>query len=408
MLVVGICCTICPYTLLPFESSEETPSLTHHRETGLSAIAFALICLFVPPNVVPPKWNKIHTSLKTFDGLGILSGVGFVVPMLILMCQASSLKKRLPVLIALTVMSILFMAVFMLLGFRNRKVRPVVPFSLFRNRTIAAILVQNILFGAVYYGFTYFVPLYLQVVRGMQPMKGSALFVPYFVMHGVWSTVSGLIVSLLQNRGRKSYSYVLTFGFLVWTLAMGLLAWQSSMVDSSLGLFVLFEVFVGFGTGSVFQNSIMAIRAQVTSEHNAVAVSTRNVLRFFGGALGIAISSVVLENRLKYTMPWRLEWVSDSAFSRTPEKQLSPSDQVLVQHAYAGAIAWAWYISTCMIGMCVLLCLLIRDTQVPIAKPRQRQPVNDSEACPFWISLQSMSKDRSQQPSIKDSQREFD
>ncbi|KAK4508815.1 hypothetical protein PRZ48_002554 [Zasmidium cellare] len=84
----------------------------------------------------------------------------------------------------------------------------------------------------------------------------------------------------------------------------------------------------------------MAIRSHGTSEHNAVAVSTRNVLRFFGGALGIAIFSVVLEERLKWTMPWRLEWVSDSAFSRTPQGELSPPDRVLVQHSYAGAISW--------------------------------------------------------------------
>ncbi|KAK4508816.1 hypothetical protein PRZ48_002555 [Zasmidium cellare] len=155
----------------------------YYMETGLSAVSFILICLFVPPNVKPPRWQHIRSTLKTFDGLGILSGIGFVVPLLILTCQVSTLKNRLPVLIALAVITPVFFSIFLALGFSKRKVRPVVPFMLFRNQTIAAILVQNVLFGAVYYGFTYFVPLYLQVVRELDPVKGSALFVPYFATH---------------------------------------------------------------------------------------------------------------------------------------------------------------------------------------------------------------------------------
>ncbi|KAF2158439.1 hypothetical protein M409DRAFT_71642 [Zasmidium cellare ATCC 36951] len=352
-----------------FSLSGNAWNVMYYMETGMAAVAFALIYLFVPPNIVAPRWEQVNETLKSFDGFGMLSGAGFIVPLLILVCQASSLKKQEAVLIALSVLCAVSLTVFMTLGFRDRKVRPVIPFALFCNRTIAAILAQNVLFGAVYYGFIYFVPLYLQVVREKQPVLASAIFVPYFATHGIWSTVSGLILSMLQNKGRRSYSYVLSFGFAIWTLAMGLLAWHSNRVASPLALFVVFEILVGLGTGSVFQNSIMAIRAQVTADLNAVAVSTRNVLRFFGGALGIAICSTVLENRLKYSMPWRLEWVSDTAFSRTPKDMLSPSDYLLVQHSYARAIAWIWYIATGMIALSLVLCLLIKDKTCPAIKP---------------------------------------
>lgn len=316
--------------------------------------------------------------MKTFDTWGILSGAGFVIPTLIMMCQGSSLGSNSPITIVLIILIILCCSMFMYLGCKTRDVRPVIPFVLFRNPTIAAILVQNVLFGAAYYSFTYFVPLYLQVVRGLSPLMGSALFIPYFATHGIWSTISGLIVSYLQNRGQKSYSYVLTFGFCIWTLAMGVLAWYSSAQPPSIGPFIVFEILVGLGTGSTFQNSIMAIRAQVTAEHNAVAVSARNVLRFFGGALGIAVSSVVLEQRLKSTMPVRLEFISDSAFTRPQNANLTEDDLELTQHSYAGAIAWSWYVSTGMIGLCVLLCFLVKDNRkAPKAPPRPDRDLED-------------------------------
>nr|POE93500.1 putative transporter c3h1.06c [Quercus suber] len=348
----------------------------YYMEFGLALAAFALICLYVPANVQPPKGSDIRSTLREFDTYGILTGIGFIVPLLILMCQGSGFGADSPVTIALIVLMIICGMVFMYLGFQTRPVRPVIPFVLFRNRTITAIFVQNVLFGAVYYAFTYFVPLYLQTVREFSPLTASALFVPYFVTHGIWSTISGLIVSHLQNRGRKSYSYVLTFGFSVWTLAMGLLAWYSYSRTPSLGHFVGLEILVGLGTGSTFQNSIMAIRAQVTAEHNAVAVSARNVLRFFGGALGIAVSSVVLEERLKWTMPWRLEWISDTAFSRPPTGSLDAADRELAEVAYARAIAWVWYVAAGMVGLCMLLCFLVRDTRVVKTETKQTSREN--------------------------------
>lgn len=307
----------------------------------------------------------MKTTLKRFDTLGILTGTVFVIPLLILISQGSSFAIKSPVTIVLIIFTVLGSAAFLYFGWKDRKVRPVVPFVLFRNPTITAILLQNVLFGAVYYTVTYFIPLYWQVVRSKSPLRGAVLFIPYFVTHGFWSTISGQIVSYLQNRGKKSYSYVLTFGFGIWTISMALIAWESAKRQSCTAVIVVMEVLIGFGTGSVFQNSIMAIRAQVTAEHNAVAVSARNVLRFFGGALGIAISSSVLEMRLKYSMPWRLEYVSDTAFSHSPTAGLSAADQAIVHHAYGLAISTIFYVSTGMLGICFLLCVVIRDVRMP-------------------------------------------
>jgi MFS family permease len=335
-------------------------------ETVLALGMLGLVHAFVPvnSNVEPPPERSNWSIIKSTDIAGIVAGSAFAIPGLILIAQGNRLGPRSPITIALIVVTVLSFTTFIYLGLKDRGVRHVVPFELFMNRTIVVILVQNVFLGAAYYTLMYFLPINFQVVRKLTAIESATFITPYMLMHGIWTTASGFIISFLQRRGHASYSYILTFGFGIWTLAMCLLAFFSgkSQVDAILIAFL--GVLVGFGTGSVFQNSIMAIRAQVTAEKNATAVSTRNVLRFFGGALGTAISSTIMESRMTALLPAHLQGVSQIVFARLPES-LSPADAVLVQEAYAGAISLVFYIAAAMVGLCFLLCPLIKDTRTP-------------------------------------------
>jgi len=289
-----------------------------------------------------------------------------------LICEGTSLPT--PVLIALGVLTGVFTILFLWLGFKSdRTVRPIVPFFLFKNRTLAAIYMQNILFGGAYYSFTYFLPLSFQVVAGWSLIKSAVSMIPYFVTHGTWGIFSALIVRDLQKRGHRSFSYMFYFGFGVWMIADGLIAWNFSATVP--GLVYFLEVLVGFGTGSTFTNSVLAIRAQVTAEHNAVAVGTRNVLRFFGGALGTAISSVILSTQFSAALPSRLEYLAEEA-SEPNTTGLSASDERIVHEAYTKAVGWVFYISLAFLGGCFLLNLLIKDNKQKKPAPRDVENSN--------------------------------
>ncbi|KXT15049.1 hypothetical protein AC579_4878 [Pseudocercospora musae] len=329
---------------------------------GLSVLAWLAVFFCVPANCRPPPGEQIRSVLKAIDYYGILSGAATVVAGLLLLSKYSDLERA--VVIALAVITAVSTTIFLVLGFLPNRgaIRPIVPFKLFRNRTIATILVQNVLFGATYYSFSYYLPLNLQVVRELPALTASVYQVPYYVTHGAWSTVSALVILQLQKRGWRSYSLIFFCGFAVWTVAMVVLALDSEYRVR--GLVNFLSILVGIGTGSSFQNSVLAISVQADRDTKALAVGTRNVLRSFGGALGTAVSSAVLQQRLQATLPRDLPadfHIADSAFSHASFERLSDAQRAQVEESYDGAIMWVFFVSAIFMAVCFLLCPLIKD-----------------------------------------------
>ncbi|USW55846.1 Putative MFS transporter superfamily [Septoria linicola] len=137
--------------------------------------------------------------------------------------------------------------------------------------------------------------------------------VPYFITHGLVSALSAQLVVYLKSKGRRSYSLVMSSGFTIWTVAMALLGWEC--VAQIHHLVLAFGIFVGLGTGSVFQNSVSALSSAVDRDEEAVAVGTRNVVRFFGGALGTAISYAVLNADMRAHLPPELKYLAGGNLS---------------------------------------------------------------------------------------------
>lgn len=239
-------------------------------------------------------------------------------------------------------------------------------------RLLCRILIQNVLFGGAYYSFNYYMPINLQVVRELSPIRASAYQVPYYVTHGVWSTVSALIILRLQRKGGRSYSLIFLTGFATWTIAMVALAVDAEYQVPD--LVIILMVLVGIGTGSSFQNSVLAISAQADKETRGLAVGTRNILRFFGGALGTAISSALMRNRLFAKLPPEMDFhMAASTFSHSALQKFDPAEQVAVQEAYNSAITWVFAGAAIMVGICFLLCPLIKDKSQKQVKDEEIQ-----------------------------------
>ncbi|KAF1821482.1 MFS general substrate transporter [Dissoconium aciculare CBS 342.82] len=333
-------------------------------ESGLVACSIVLTYLWVPANCKPPAKDEIWNVLKTVDYFGILSGICFILPALVLICQGSDFDMRSGLFIFLVACSGISLIVFLVLGFTKRNVRPLIPFILFRNRTITAILLQNLLLGSAYYTFTYFLVFTLEVAHGYTPIQAAGLMSIYYVTHGFASTTSALLINALQRRGFKSYLFVFVGAFSTWTIANAMLAYTSSLTSLGsgfLGVLIILEIMVGLGTGSTFANGVLLLRANVTADLSAVSVGTRNVFRFMGGAIGTAISALILRSTLVAHLPDRLHHIADSAFSHPHLDLFSDEDADLILRGYAGATSTVFYVAAGFVGCCLLLCVLIKD-----------------------------------------------
>ena len=90
---------------------------------------------------------------------------------------------------------------------------PMMPLSMFTNAPVAAILAQNFFFGMVYYVNLYYIPLYIENVRGWSQLKSAAFLISICVPQTLVGVISGRYISHYRR-----YGVGIWFGFAVWTV----------------------------------------------------------------------------------------------------------------------------------------------------------------------------------------------
>ncbi|RMX86663.1 hypothetical protein D0869_02918 [Hortaea werneckii] len=224
-------------------------------------------------------------------------------------------------------------------------------------------------------------------VRDRTPLIAACLQLPLVFAQSSFSTMSGLYMSRFNRYGE-----IIWGGFGIWTVGAGLLTLADEHIH--IGLICFFLVLVGFGTGMVFQPTLVALQAHCPKAQRAVIVSNRNFLRSSGGAVGLAVSSAILGNVLKGALPQRLHYVAQSTFAAPDLSTFSTADQTAIKSAYASASRAVFIWCVPCVGVCFLLCSLIKDGGLQRKEEKEaalqqtkeektpRHSVGDEEKCP--------------------------
>ncbi len=77
----------------------------------------------------------------------------------------------------------------------RRAAEPILPLSLFRNRTFATTSAIGFIVGLALFGAVTFLPLYLQIVKGQSPTRSGLQLTPMMAGLLVTSIVSGNLIS---------------------------------------------------------------------------------------------------------------------------------------------------------------------------------------------------------------------
>ncbi|KAK4580417.1 hypothetical protein LTR86_000620 [Recurvomyces mirabilis] len=308
--------------------------------------------LYLPTNM--PKLNMKQT-LAQIDWLGLIFGTAAVILLLIPISSGGQAGTpwNSPEIIAMFVVGAACLAAFIFAEWKWARL-PMMPLSMFKKASVAAMLAQSFLLGAAYYSILYFLPLYFQNVRGKSPLIAAVLQLPLVVAQSSLSTAGGLYISYFNRYGE-----VIWIGFGLWTLGAGLLVLADEHLN--FGLIAFFLVIIGFGTGLVFQPTLVALQAHCPKSQRAVVTSNRNFLRSSGGAVGLAVSSAILTNVLKGTLPPRLASIANSTFAAPSLAGYSEADRKAIKHAYSAASRAVFIWCVPLVGICLLLCALIKD-----------------------------------------------
>jgi EmrB/QacA subfamily drug resistance transporter len=248
----------------------------------LGAVALAVIAAVLPA----PSPRRAHE----IDYLGaVLLSVALTAVILFTSLGGTTFPWTSPVILGLIAAGIVSTAAFIVVERRARE--PILPLSLFRNRTFAIAAGVGLIVGLSLFGSVTYLPIYLQVVKAESPTASGLQLMPMMLGMLVTSVMSGRIIS---RWGRYKIfpmtgTALMTIGLLLLSrLSAELSVWQISLDALVLGL----------GLGMVMQVLVMAVQNSVDYENLGVATAGTTLFRSIGGALGVALFGAIFANGL--------------------------------------------------------------------------------------------------------------
>jgi EmrB/QacA subfamily drug resistance transporter len=172
------------------------------------------------------------------------------------------------------------------IGWESRAGEPLVPFSIFRLRTLAAANVAGLVLGTALFGMFLMLTLYMQQVLAYSPMKSGVAYLAVAGTAIFWSTLAAQLVT------RVGVKPVLIAGMTF--LSLGLLFFtQVSVGGSYVGDLLPGFLLISVGLGFSFVPISIAALAGVQPSEAGLASGLFNTSQQIGGALGIAALSAI-------------------------------------------------------------------------------------------------------------------
>jgi MFS family permease len=168
----------------------------------------------------------------------------------------------------------------------RRAAEPILPLGLFRTNSFVVVNAVGLLIGMGMFGTITFLPLFLQVVKGVSPTTSGLFLVP---MMGGLILASTLAGRAMARTGRYKRLPVLSTGL----LALALAALTGLSPASPLWAIAALVGLVGLGLGPVFSVGVAAIQNAIPPAMMGVGTASANMFRLIGGSIGTAAFGAV-------------------------------------------------------------------------------------------------------------------
>jgi EmrB/QacA subfamily drug resistance transporter len=249
-------------------------------------VPVSLIALALTPGLIPE--SRSEETTRHFDAAGAVTVTAGLSLLAYALLDASSAGWGSTKTVGLLAVSVLLLAAFVLIELRSKA--PLVPFRIFRNRTLTGANVVGILLGGSLFSMFFFISLYMQQVLGWSAIHTGLAYLPLAVTIVVAAGLGGQLVT------RFGFKPVLAGGMLLISLG---LVWFSrvsvggNLVGDILGPSLLAAAGLGFG----FVTSTIAAVSGVKDREQGLASGLINTSQQIGGALGLAVLSTVATTR---------------------------------------------------------------------------------------------------------------
>ncbi|NYG97766.1 EmrB/QacA subfamily drug resistance transporter [Schumannella luteola] len=167
----------------------------------------------------------------------------------------------------------------------------ILPMKLFRSGTFSMAALLGFLVGFAMFGAMLTLPLYLQIVVGLDPTAAGFATLPLVLGLMVASIVSGQLIS----RIGKYRAFPITGTAFT---AVGYILLTFMNIDRPLWFLLIAMFVIGLGLGQLMQTLTFAAQGSVEPRDMGVATSSATFFRQIGGTLGVAVLLSVLFSAL--------------------------------------------------------------------------------------------------------------
>jgi EmrB/QacA subfamily drug resistance transporter len=229
---------------------------------------------------------------------------------------------------------------------------PLIRLPLFLNPVFSRGVAAGGMMAFAMLGSTVFLPLYFQLVLGMDPASSGAMMLPQVVGMLLTSVIGGRIVSRLGRN--KPF---LLAGLGLEAVALGSLA-AFAFIAAKPMIFLISMAALGLGMGMGMPNLTTAVQNAVVHKELGAATGAMTFVRSLGGALGVAVSGSIMTSRLASAFAVTgLEPNMATAQRMQALSQLTPDQHAAVAGAYRTALTGCFLMSGVVMALAFLLVL---------------------------------------------------
>jgi EmrB/QacA subfamily drug resistance transporter len=310
----------------------------------VGALALAMIAAALPPGPAARSHRIDYT------GAALLVG-GTVAGLLLLNWGGTAIPWRSGEALALGSASVILIVLF--IAQERRTAEPLMNLALFRLRSFSIGVGAAACMSFAMTGAMVFMPLYFQLVLGLDPTQAGLMLVPQI---GVM-----IVTSIIGGRMSSRTGLVKPFMLLgVGCEALGLIGCAAmAAIGSGPAGFLLALAVLGFGMGMGMPSATVVIQNAVPRMQLGVATATMGFLRSVGMVLGAAVSGGVMAGVLANRIETRGGGIDILRTLAAP-----PHERLPVIEAYRAAIGFSMALSAMVMVVAFLLVFGLRSVPV--------------------------------------------
>ena len=258
-------------------------------------LPLGLVALFVLWRLLPAVLHP--EAVRSIDYWGAAVFAAAIVPFLIGLTNKQTGEWTDPLVGGLILLGVVLGAVFVWI--ESRAVEPIIPLSLFRNRTVAGSIAATMLVTFGFFGAIVFLPRWFQFVQGSSATISGYQMLP--LMAGVLSSsiTSGYLVS---RTGRYKW---MTVGAMLFS-AIGIYFMTGITAETPIPMVWVWMFMTGLGIGPAFAVFTIVVQSAVAPRMLGAATSSLTFFRQVGGSIGLAIAGTIFGSSFIAEVPRQL------------------------------------------------------------------------------------------------------